>query len=62
MPTKTKINKPKEIKPKTKKEEHSEELVQEVKEALEDYKKGRYVKGDVKDIMKAIREYKDETN
>ena len=34
---------------------HSNESIQEVKESLDDYKKGKYVKGNVNDIMKAIR-------
>ena len=34
---------------------HSNELIQEVKESLDDYKKGKYVKGNVNDIIKAIR-------
>jgi uncharacterized protein Yka (UPF0111/DUF47 family) len=40
----------------------SKELIQDVKESLEDYKKGNYVKGDVKEIMKAIREYEHKTD
>lgn len=43
-------------------EKNPEDLIKEVKDSLENYKKGKYVKGDVKDIMKAIREYKDETD
>ena len=40
---------------------HSNELIQEVKESLDDYKKGKYVKGNVNDIMKAIRDYENKT-
>ncbi len=63
MQTKTK-SKPKKETPKLKKQigKYSEDLIKEVTNSLEDYKKGKYVKGDVKDIMKAIREFKDETD
>ena len=40
---------------------HSNELIQEVKESSDDYKKGKYVKGNVNDIMKAIRDYENKT-
>lgn len=40
---------------------HSNELIQEVKESLDDYKKGKYVKGNVNEIMKAIRDYDNKT-
>jgi len=40
---------------------HSNELIQEVKESLDDYKKGKYVKGNVNDILKAIRDYENKT-
>jgi len=40
---------------------HSNEWIQEVKESLNDYKKGKYVKGNVNDILKAIRDYENKT-
>ncbi len=38
-------------------EKYPDDLIQEVKESIEDYKNGKYMKGDVKEIMKAIRDY-----
>ncbi len=41
---------------------YSNELIKEIKESLADFKKGKYVKGDVNDIMKEIRNYENETD
>ncbi|MEO8399716.1 MAG: hypothetical protein ABI550_07890 [Ignavibacteriaceae bacterium] len=51
MQTKTEKDKrkPKKVYP--------EKFIQEVKESIEDYKNGKYIIGDAKDIMEAIREY-----
>lgn len=57
-----KTNKVKKIIREKSDREYPEELMREIKESVEDYKNGKYVKGDVKEIMKAIRDCKDETN
>lgn len=43
-------------------DDYSNKLIQEVKESLEDYKTGKYIKGNVNDVMKAIRDYGNKTD
>ena len=57
----TKIKKDKVTNKKSGKE-YPEEIIIEIKESIEDLKKGKYVKGDVNDIMKAIRDCENETD
>lgn len=55
----TKTNSTRISKLKKTKEEYSEELIQEVKEAQEDYKQKRFFKGSAEEVIKHL---KDEAN
>ena len=56
---KRKINK-RTIKRTLTKKQKLDRLLKDIEEARKEFKEGKAIKGDVADIMKAIREYKDE--
>ena len=57
--TKRKLNK-RTLKRTLNKQEKLDRLLIDIEAARKELKKGKAIKGDVEDIMKAIREYKDE--